>query len=298
LGDSFVDPFELDDSETIAVKLQENLNEDYEVIPLGSRGYSTTQEFLLLEEEGLAYDPDIVILFFFQNDFEDNRMEVMGYGDRPAYRNNGTDFIFSNLPTQNIWNKRLGPNRRSLSEKEPFSSFMLKHSHLYSLWYHSKPKMFDKLFDEKINYFDEYQDRLNIYNEKNYSNETSFRVLTVLALFDKIEMMSRENNFEFVVVNIPDKRNVNKEVQRRLLSQWGDVNESYFEFKQVENIFRNTIPTENINSNYKIEYISLFDLAENNFENFYFKTDDHWSPSGVKLSADYITEELRERKII
>ena len=65
-----------------------------------------------------------------------------------------------------------------------------------------------------------------------------------------------------------------------------------FEFRKIDMVFSEELP------NRDIEYISLFDLAEEHFDEFYFKTDPHWNPSGVKLSADYITQELTERKII
>ena len=43
-----------------------------EVLNTGVSGFSTAEELAFLENEGLRYDPDLVVLGFFRNDFEDN----------------------------------------------------------------------------------------------------------------------------------------------------------------------------------------------------------------------------------
>jgi lysophospholipase L1-like esterase len=43
-----------------------------EVINLGVPGYSTDQEYLSLQQEGLQYHPDLVVMCLFDNDFEES----------------------------------------------------------------------------------------------------------------------------------------------------------------------------------------------------------------------------------
>ena len=114
----------------------------------------------------------------------------------------------------------------------------------------------------------------------------------MINIFEDFNRLSNKNDFKFFVINIPEKRNVNKIYQKRFLNQYSDVEESFFDFRKIDNTFNKEM------SNRDIEFISLYDLAENNFDDFYFKTDPHWSPLGVNLSSDYITRELKERKII
>ncbi|MAH49399.1 hypothetical protein CMI37_26485 [Candidatus Pacearchaeota archaeon] len=123
-------------------------------------------------------------------------------------------------------------------------------------------------------------------------------IILELKLLDAFEKVSEKENFEFIVVHIPDKREVSEEYQQKFLDQWSDVDESFFEFRKIENIFSEKLPAAHPDSEYPIEYISLFDLAEANFDNFYFKTDPHWNSQGVSLSADYIAEELKKKNII
>ena len=304
LGDSMVYGFGLNDSDTIAVRLQENLGEDYEVIPIAASGYSTGQEALLLKEglgyepEALKYDPDIVILFFFMNDFENNLQIMHAYGDQPILDVDKDGIIqIKNFPTKMEWMKGYGPKIISLSRQDPISSFLLKYSHLYSVWFHKKSTL--KFYSKKKSYLNNRtSDGYDAYIEKNLSLGTAYKILLVTKVFDEIESISQEKNFKFIVVNIPYKTEVSKKYQKIFLDQWYDVDESYFEFKQINNIFTEVLPAETKESEYSIEYISLHDLAEEHFDEFYFKTDPHWNPQGIKLSADYITNELKNRKII
>lgn len=115
-------------------------------------------------------------------------------------------------------------------------------------------------------------------------------ILLLEEIFDEFEKNSKKENYKFVVINIPDKRNINKKYQEKFLNQFSDVDETYFDFRKVDNIL-----SQNLSDS---SYISLFDLAEKNFDEFYFKTDPHWTPQGIKLSVDYIIERLKEEKII
>ena len=154
--------------------------------------------------------------------------------------------------------------------------------------------VFDNLDFRKKKYFDRMPDNLDIFTEKEDTENAAYGKNLVLRMFHNFEEISRDKDFKFIVINIPTKININKEYQKKFLNQWSDVDETYFEFRKIDDIFTETL----FNSEYPIEYISLFDLAENNFDEFYFKTDPHWNPKGVKLSADYITEELRNKKLI
>jgi hypothetical protein len=76
LGDSFVYGYGLNDTETIAYKLENELNKNvnghfFEVLNLGVGGYNTEMEMKRFFEKGEKYNPDYIILFYFRNDYED-----------------------------------------------------------------------------------------------------------------------------------------------------------------------------------------------------------------------------------
>ncbi len=81
LGDSVVESEGAEDATaTLGGRLQALLGESVEVISMGISGYCTRSEIALLEDFGLKYGPDLVILLFVENDFEnlsDNVVDVM-----------------------------------------------------------------------------------------------------------------------------------------------------------------------------------------------------------------------------
>ena len=333
LGDSFVYGYGLDDDETIAVKLQENLGDNYEIINFGVDGYGTGQELLQFMEDGLKYHPDIVLLFFYPNDFTESQMNNFYFGDNPrmllkgniiasspeekeilirdSLKNGTAKFLrdvisptiyninnlsdesifLYNYPTEMIWNDGYGPNKKPLFLNKQISSLFLKYSHLYSLIYHKLSNINPNV--KKIKYADRITDGIDIfYGKKLGSINPNPVMFLILNLINEFEKKSATENYKFIVVGIPEKRNVNEKYQEKFLNQYSDVDESMFEFQKIDRIFGEELPKKDI------DYISLYDLAEENFDKFYFKTDGHWNPNGVKLSADYITKELKKRKII
>ena len=77
LGDSFTFGQGLELNETFNKILETRLNslndgKVYEVMNFGVGGYNTLDEVEFFKEKGLKYKPDVVIIGFFHNDFEDN----------------------------------------------------------------------------------------------------------------------------------------------------------------------------------------------------------------------------------
>lgn len=72
LGDSLTFGWGVEEEETFATLIEENLNSDSptEVINFGTGNYNTEQEVNLFLEKGLKYNPDKVVLFYFINDAE------------------------------------------------------------------------------------------------------------------------------------------------------------------------------------------------------------------------------------
>lgn len=75
LGDSHTQGYEVRQEMTFSAVLERELRRHgrkSEVINAGVSGFSTAEELVFLENEGIKYSPDAVVLGFYANDFEDN----------------------------------------------------------------------------------------------------------------------------------------------------------------------------------------------------------------------------------
>lgn len=76
LGDSVVEGYGLAQQDTITAQLERLQPKDREVLNFGVSAYCTRAEVELLETKGLAFSPDIVVLVFVENDFDNFNREA------------------------------------------------------------------------------------------------------------------------------------------------------------------------------------------------------------------------------
>ncbi len=99
LGDSVVEGFGLPDlDDTISRRMETKFpNGQWEVLNFGISGYCTKAEIELLRTKGLQFQPDVVMLVFVQNDFENYNQDNarVAQGSRPAFVN--TLVVYSHL---------------------------------------------------------------------------------------------------------------------------------------------------------------------------------------------------------
>lgn len=83
LGDSIAWGWGVDDGRCFADLIEPRLG--VEVINLGVPGYSTDQQLLTLERDGLRYEPDLVLLCFVLNDVLGNLQETSQGRNKPRF---------------------------------------------------------------------------------------------------------------------------------------------------------------------------------------------------------------------
>jgi hypothetical protein len=81
LGDSFMEAYQVELEDSMARQLERlahrSGHQEVEVINLGVSGYGTYQEYLAFTEEGIKYDPDLVLLAFYaDNDVHNNSYAI------------------------------------------------------------------------------------------------------------------------------------------------------------------------------------------------------------------------------
>lgn len=75
VGDSHTQGYEVRQESTFSAVLERALGRKraaVEVLNTGVSGFGNAEELVFLENEGIKYSPDVVVLGFFANDFEDN----------------------------------------------------------------------------------------------------------------------------------------------------------------------------------------------------------------------------------
>lgn len=106
LGDSFAWGFGVEEKDRFS-ELLENKLDNYAIINAGVSGYSTIQQLLYLKEKGIKYNPDIVLLLFFQNDYYENSASNVYWHNKPYAVIENDSLIINNMPVpeQNLYQK-------------------------------------------------------------------------------------------------------------------------------------------------------------------------------------------------
>jgi len=138
LGDSYLEGYTVALKDRVAEVAESLLQKTppsrgtADIIALGTGGYSTDQELLWLESEGLRYTPDLVVLLFVDNDYWYNARERYPRGEKPLFRVSGDSLVLSNVPVPRP------PPDSSRTEPNPgpgtrTKRFLSRHLHLYRL---------------------------------------------------------------------------------------------------------------------------------------------------------------------
>ena len=107
IGDSFVEGYSVALHDRIAEVAERRLKarpaaRPTEIIALGTGGYSTDQEELWLEDDGVRYAPDLVVLMFTENDIWFNARDSYPRGPKPLFRMSGDSLVLTNVPVPRL----------------------------------------------------------------------------------------------------------------------------------------------------------------------------------------------------
>lgn len=186
LGDSHTQGYEVRQEATFSAVLERYLarrGARAEVLNAGVSGFSTAEALAFLENEGYKYRPDVVVLGFYANDFEDNLKAGLFAldGDRLIARK------FEHLPGVRIQNAIYAvPGARWLSES----------SYLYSLafngvWAHFKSALAARAGSELE------------YAVATKTRHSDGEVALAAALLERMREFCQGHGIRLIVVDIP-----------------------------------------------------------------------------------------------
>ncbi len=276
LGDSFVEGYSVDEQAVISEQLHKLLagSGQYEIINGGTGGYSTDQELLFLQHEGLKYKPDLVILFFFFNDVHYNSTstyQISERGNKPFFELNEGKLQLKGVPVptpeKTFWNP---------------SAWLQKNSFLYEriswILYDLLPKPLPP--------------ELAAFLETPSPQIASSWEITE-ALVKEIKNTSQSAGAKFLLFHVPSIQEANDSVWKRFTKRYRHSNQKFNSNEIHQRL-------EKISKKHSIDYLSTLQAfraeeikLNSNKNSLFFRFDAHWNASGHAFAAKLLTEKIR-----
>jgi hypothetical protein len=307
VGDSFVEGYGVKTEDRVSEQLEKLLNDGntgqpVEVIAMGTAGYSTDQELLALQREGLRYHPDLVILMFYQNDVFHNIVSRTGYANKPLYASENGKLVLTNVPLSKTI--VIDPNNNPGSSRH--QSFYSR-SKLYLLIVNgmtSMPAL--RQFGEKLGIRPhqsggkqagsqaDFEEKLDLFKTEETRETVEAWQMTRLLL------RSMNNTVEsagarFIIFHIPIKVSIYTNKWEKAKSQLSsddtyDINKVAADLKSLcdEERLEFIEPTEQfIEAGHR--------LKKEHLKFLYFQSDPHWTPSGHRVAAEILAKYIRNK---
>lgn len=206
LGDSFVWGFGVAQDELFS-EIIERDNPRIEVVNMGVSGYGTDQEFLAYNEEGHKYSPDLVVLAFYANDYNEIATSLSYGYPKPCATIDDGNLTFWNVPvprTAETERKMFG-NPTTLFGR--VKKFLRRHTHTYPFIagrLNSFPALRRVLVASGLG--EEYGRGLQNMEMMQHRDETKVNALLERLLQD-LKQETGKRGSAFLLVNIPVKEN-------------------------------------------------------------------------------------------
>lgn len=278
LGDSFTWGYKVESKERFTDILQSNfLTENFQVINMGVGGYAMDQELLTLKEEGVKYNPDLVIVVFCINDI----------GGNIDSRTIKYKYI---LNDNNALILTKGDN---LTLTHLIGRFFFQHSHIYRFVYY---KLLGNPTGNKIlvkvGLADDEISQLELYSNK-YTPKIKYSWNLTKAIFIEIDRVSKEKGAKTLIVIIPERAQVYKEHWENA-KRYYSLNESDYNLSKPNDIL---IEFGKENDILVLDLLPEFRKHAIAGEQLYYP-DGHWNANGHQLAAELIYEKLIQDKLI
>ena len=264
LGDSFTIGFGVPKKDRFTNVIADHLRSNHEIINMGMWGYSTDQELLVLQEKGLKYDPDVVVLCLFLDDLYCSNLLSVNEGIyiKPKFALTSR----GNLELRNV----PVPNNHGRS-----ALFNLILTRFYKL--RNRLEMGAE-FDRQgwISVFD-----------KTYLEQEKYYL--PLRLVSEINAFLKARHVNFFLVVLPDKD--------QLHEQHIDAAGSGY-YGIPPNRLKLGLPQEMLKLFCQEMGIQVLDLLpvfrrHSHSEELFFKNDLHWTKAGHRLAAEAILTRIQ-----
>ncbi len=200
LGDSCTQGHEVRQDLTFSATLERLLNQHKspsEVINTGVSGFGNDEELVLLENEGFKYNPDVVVLGFFANDYEDNvKSGLFGLDNNKQL----IEKEYEHIPGVRIQN---------FIYHIPFVQWLSENSYFYSLLFNNTWNYFKfKLAEQAVQQANENNKANTATSGFEFAVATSiihsdYQIELAAALIERMQRFCTNMGIRFIVVDMP-----------------------------------------------------------------------------------------------
>lgn len=188
LGDSHTQGYEVRQNYTFSAVVEKYLsrqNISAQVLNAGVSGFSTAEELVFLENEGIKYDPDVVILGFYRNDIEDNirtgLFELSESGELVVSSKQYTPGVRIQDAIYSV------PGVKWLGENSYFYSVLFN-----ATWQYMRSRRTQSRTDETIEYAVATQ-----------TDHSEYQTSLSIELVKRMSEYCKDNGIKFIIVDIP-----------------------------------------------------------------------------------------------
>ncbi len=292
LGDSFTTAFQVELVQTFHKRLEQSLNAAadtmrFEVLNISQPNYGTAEAYLRLIHQGLRYQPDYVVLAFFNgNDFRNNSPEL-----DPAVRpyfilKNGELQLDESYKLENHYqDSRLGYHH----PLRHISRWLSRHSHLYRFVY-------NRLYLLKLNLSEKAAGKggvnavprdLQILRrplDPVWQRAVAVTGRLILAMRDR----TTQHHARFLLASIPMGEQVYPHLREQLRTAYPPAHQ--WDFAQPEAILGSFCEQN------QIDYLSPLNIFRNyalsNESPLYYNFTGHFTPEGHALFANVLFQKF------
>lgn len=266
IGDSYTAGPAVSESNIFPRCLETKLNQDktktYEIFNFGVFAYATDQEYILLKNIGMLYNPNIVILTVVPNDIRETYGKKLFYLENEKLKLDASDKAFNlNLKDRFFW---------YLSTK---SEFFFGIQQLFGKDYGS----FDYVFrdvTEGVGFREtKGLDQDLFIFLKDETDEMKKATLLFYALIEEMNKLCLNNDGRFIIVNLPTKIQFDK-------TSLSDDN--IFDQLKIQKMLKE------VTSKYNITFIDLYPVINNskNPLGYYIEGEYHLDEEGHKVLCE------------
>ncbi len=224
LGDSHTFGYEVNQEETYAHIIEERLKAQglkATAINTGVSGFSTAEQLVLLENEGIKYDPDYVVIGLYSNDFSDNLRADLFQLEGDSLIVNQKEY----LP---------GIKIQDFIYSFGIIHFLGENSYLYNYAFSTVWEFYKKMSSEKA------QEKLTEYAIGTKEAYSDYDLELMEALIARMYGFTQENNVKLIIADIP-QTDMNSSVPEDLVEPIRNLSDTLFyaqdlipEYEQME----------------------------------------------------------------